>query len=121
MENIKSLRKDRVADLKAENERLQSLAREKAHADKLKDRVSQLNTTITEKQVEYEQTKKEYEAIVEANQKFYDYATKFRELFMKYEALDGKKARLQADLDEAKLNLQEIVGSCQTSLSNLVF
>ncbi|KAG6897072.1 hypothetical protein C0992_004313 [Termitomyces sp. T32_za158] len=111
LDNIKSLRKDRVADLKAENERLQSLAREKAHADKLKERVSQLNTTIAEKQVEYEQTKKEYESIVEANQKFYDYATKFRELFMKYEALDGKKARLQTDLDEAKLNLQEIVGT----------
>ncbi|KAG6878083.1 hypothetical protein C0993_012410 [Termitomyces sp. T159_Od127] len=111
LDNIKSLRKDRVADLKAENERLQSLAREKAHSDKLKERVSQLNTTIAEKQVEYEQTKKEYESIVEANQKFYDYATKFRELFMKYEALDEKKVRLQADLDEAKLNLQEIVGT----------
>ncbi|KNZ73056.1 DNA repair protein RAD50 [Termitomyces sp. J132] len=111
LDNIKSLRKDRIADLKAENERLQSLAREKAHADKLRERISQLNATIAEKQVEYEQTKKEYEVIVEANQKFYDYATKFRELFVKYEALDGKKARLHADLDEAKLNLQEIVGT----------
>ncbi|KAG6890641.1 hypothetical protein C0995_006617 [Termitomyces sp. Mi166 len=111
LESIKNLRKDRVADLKAENERLQSLAREKAHADKLKERIFQLNAAIAEKQVEYEQTKKEHEAIVEANQKFYDYATKFRELFVKYEALDGHKARLQADLDEIKLNLQEFVGS----------
>ncbi|KAG6830973.1 hypothetical protein H0H87_006624 [Tephrocybe sp. NHM501043] len=111
LENIKGLRKDRVADLKAENERLQSLSREKSHADKLKERISQLNTTIAEKEVEYEETKKEYEAIVEANQKFYDYATKFRELYMKIEALDERKKRLQADLDEAKLNLQEIVGT----------
>ncbi|KAG6854661.1 hypothetical protein C0991_003309 [Blastosporella zonata] len=111
LDNIKGLRKDRVADLKAENERLQSLAREKSHADKLKERVSQLNTTIAEKQVEYEETKKEYEAIVETNQKFYDYATKFRELYMKMEALDARKKRLQTDLDEAKLNLQEIVGT----------
>lgn len=97
--------------MKAENERLQSLAREKAYADKLKERESQLNTTIAEKQVEYEQTKKEYEALVDANKKFYQQATEFRESYVKYEALDGKKARLQADLDEAKLNLQEIIGS----------
>ncbi|KAF5382729.1 hypothetical protein D9615_002851 [Tricholomella constricta] len=119
LDNIKSLRKDRVADLKAENERLQSLSREKAHADKLKERISQLNSTIAAKQVEYEETKKEYDAIVEANQKFYDYATKFRELYVKINALEEKKQRLQADLDEAKLNLQEVVGTDEELNSRL--
>ncbi|KAF8073695.1 AAA domain-containing protein [Lyophyllum atratum] len=111
LENIKGLRKDRVADLKAENERLQGLMREKLHSDKLKERISQLNSTISAKQVKYEETKKEYEAIVEANQKFYDYATKFRELYRDIETLQEKKERFQTDLDEVKLNLQEVVGT----------
>ncbi|RDB18009.1 DNA repair protein rad50 [Hypsizygus marmoreus] len=111
LDSIKSLRKDRMADLKAEKERLVGLSREKAHADKLKSRITDLSATIAAKEVEYEETKKQYEAIVEANQKFYDYATKFRELYLKIESLQEKKLRLQADLDEAKLNLQEVVGT----------
>ncbi|KAG5648426.1 hypothetical protein DXG03_005000 [Asterophora parasitica] len=119
LDNIKALRKDRVADLKAENERLQGLSREKAHADKLKDRISQLNSTIAAKHVEYEETKKEYEAIVEANQKFYDYASKFREVYMKIGVLEEKKERLHIDLDEVKLNLQEVVGTDEELASRL--
>lgn len=99
-----------MAELKAEKERLVGLAREKSHSDKLKERISDLSSTIATKEVEYEETKKEYESLVEANQKFYDYATKFRELYIKIENLQEKKSRLQADLDEANLNLQEVVG-----------
>jgi DNA repair protein RAD50 len=35
LDNIKSLRKERVADLKADKERLHSLGLEKAHADRV--------------------------------------------------------------------------------------
>lgn len=108
LDSIKNLRKDRVAELKAEKERLIGLSREKAHADKLKSRIADLTSTIAEKEVSYEETKNQYEAIVEANQKFYDYASKFRELYIKVDGLQKEKARLQADLDEAKLNLQEV-------------
>lgn len=99
-----------MADLKAEKERLVGLSREKAHADKLKSRMTELSATIAEKEVSYEQTKNQYEAIVEANQKFYEYASKFRELYVTVEGLQKEKARLQADLNEAKLNLQEVSG-----------
>jgi DNA repair protein RAD50 len=113
LDSIKNLRKDRVADLKAEKERLLGLSREKTHADKLKSRISDLTSTIAEKEVSYEETKQQYEAMVEANQKFYDYASKFRELYIKVDALQKEKARLQADLNEAKLNLQEVSGEPQ--------
>ncbi|KAG6831939.1 hypothetical protein H0H92_006540 [Tricholoma furcatifolium] len=119
LDNIKALRKDRVADLKAENERLQSLAREKSHSDKLKDRISQLHSTISQKQVEYEETKKEYEALVTANRKFNDYATKFREMYMKVESLTETKARLEIELNETKLHYQEIVGTDEELESRL--
>ncbi|KAG6822827.1 hypothetical protein H0H93_004755, partial [Arthromyces matolae] len=87
-----------------------------AHSDKLKERISQLNSTIAEKQVVYEQTKQEYENIVEANQKFYDYATKFRELYMKVDGLLEKKKRFETDLNDSKLNLQEIVEATDAEL-----
>lgn len=99
-----------MADLKAEKERLIGLSREKAHADKLKSRIADLASTIATKEVQYEETKKQYESIVEANQKFYDYATKFREMYTKVRVLEENKARLQTDLDEAKLNTQEVSG-----------
>jgi DNA repair protein RAD50 len=118
LDSIKNLRKDRVADLKAEKERLVGLSREKAHADKLKSRMAELSATIAEKEVSYEQTKDQYEAIVEANQKFYDYASKFRELYVTVEGLQKEKARLQADLNEAKLNLQEVSGEPHCELKS---
>lgn len=110
LDSIKALRKDRVAELKAEKERLESLSREKSHADKLKGRVSDLHSTIAAKEVEYDETKKLYDSVVEANQKFYDYATKFRELYLTVQNLQDKKARYQSELEEARLNVQEVVG-----------
>src|ERR1700733_4358416 len=53
LEAIKSLRKDRVSELKADKERLESLSREKAHADKLKNRIADLRSTIENKELEY--------------------------------------------------------------------
>ncbi|KAG5221328.1 DNA repair protein [Salix suchowensis] len=111
LDSIKSLRKDRAADLKAEKERLESLSREKTHADKLKGRIADLNTTIASKEVHYDEVKREFDELVIANQKFYDYATKFREVYLKIESLQATQARYQEELDEAKMNIQEVVGT----------
>jgi len=110
-----------MADLKAEKERLVGLSKEKAHADKLKGRITDISSSIATKQVEYEETKKQYEAIVEANQKFYDYASKFRDMYVKIQTLEQKKERLQADLDDAKLNFQEVVGGFDTFYHPRIF
>ncbi|KAG7088433.1 hypothetical protein E1B28_012426 [Marasmius oreades] len=111
LDNIKSLRKDRVAELKAEKERLEGLAREKSHADKLLGRINELSSTITTKEIEYDEIKREYDGIVESNRKFQDYALKFREIYVKVESLEDRKARLKSDLDEAKLDMKEVPGS----------
>jgi DNA repair protein RAD50 len=110
LDSIKALRKDRVAELKAEKERLDSLSREKSHADKLKGRISDLNSSIATKEVEYEEMKKKYDAIVTANQQFYEYATKFRELYLKVENLQEKKGRYEVELADAKENVHELEG-----------
>ncbi|KAG0693928.1 hypothetical protein DFH29DRAFT_1037552, partial [Suillus ampliporus] len=91
LDSIKSLHKDRVADLKADKERLESLAKEKAHADKLRGRISDLNATVTRKQLQYEETKKQYEELVKNNAHFYESATKFHELYVKVENLQQRR------------------------------
>ena len=113
LDAIKSLRKDRVAELKAEQERLDSLSREKAHSDKLVKRVSDLNSTITAKELEYEEVKREYDELVLANKRFYEQSTKFREMYLKLETLQEKKSRIEEDLASAKENLQLVSGSKQ--------
>jgi DNA repair protein RAD50 len=110
LDSIKALRKDRVGELKTDKERLQSLLLEKGHADKLKGRIADLNATIAAKEVESEEIKKEYERLMAANQKFYEQATKFREIFTKVESLQNQKVRLQSDLEEARENMAEVEG-----------
>ncbi|KZT12123.1 uncharacterized protein LAESUDRAFT_167286 [Laetiporus sulphureus 93-53] len=110
LDNIKALRKDRVAELKVEKERLESLATEKVHADKLRKRLSEARSTVSEKTMEYEELKQKYEELVKANARFYDSATKFRETYMKVDALNDQKTRYQKELDDARENVRELDG-----------
>jgi DNA repair protein RAD50 len=108
--SIKNLRKDRTAELKAEKERLLSLSREKAHSDKLKERIANHNAQIAAKEVEYEDSKQEYDSVAESNRKFYEYNTKFREIFVAVEKLEGQKTTMKSTLAELTSKLQEIPG-----------
>lgn len=110
LDSIKNLRKDRMAELKAEKERLLSLSREKAHSDKLKERMNELRSTISTKDVECEDVKREYETQLESNRKFYELHTKFREMFVQYEKLIDQKEATKAYLAEMKSKFQEIPG-----------
>lgn len=116
LDSIKSLRKERVADQKAEKERLESLSKEKAHADKLLKRISEMNSSITAKQAEYEETKKEYDNVCVANRKFNDQATHFREIYMMQEQLTSKRRGLLEELEEMKGELKEIQGLLRSML-----
>jgi len=100
-----------MADLKAEKERLESLAKEKGHADKLRTRITSLNTAITSKQDQYDTTKREYEELVKNNARFYESATKFRELYVKVENLQQKKEHYLQELSDARETVQEIEGA----------
>ena len=99
-----------MADLKAESERLESLAREKAHADKLKTRISDMNATIAARTTEYEGLRAAYEQQVRSNQILNDTGSKFREIYVKVDQLNQRKEQCQEELNLAKENLQEIPG-----------
>ncbi|KAJ7459863.1 hypothetical protein FB451DRAFT_1182155 [Mycena latifolia] len=96
LDSIKALRKDRVAELKAEKEQ---------------SRIADLNQTIAAKEVEHDETKKAYDEIVISNQKFYDYATRFRELYLRVQNRQENIANIKRELEESRENLQEIPGT----------
>lgn len=110
LDSIKNLRKERMADQKVEKERLESLSKEKSHADKLSKRVAELSAQIAAKQAEYEEKKMEYQDVVIANARFKDQATHFRSVYMKLENLEEKRTTLDAELTEMKTTLKEVPG-----------
>ncbi|CAA7261579.1 unnamed protein product [Cyclocybe aegerita] len=113
LDSIKTLRKDRMAELKAEKETLVSLSREKAHCDKLKDRISSLKSTIGAKEVECEESKRQYDAQVEANRKFDELYAKFREMYLNVEKLEESKKLTQSTLREVQMKCELVPGTLE--------
>ncbi|KAF6755949.1 hypothetical protein DFP72DRAFT_305480 [Ephemerocybe angulata] len=112
LNSIKDLRKDRVAELKAEKERLIGLSREKQHLDKLLGRINDAQTEISLKESEYETAKEDHDRLAEDNRKFYELNSKFREIYKEVENLEKLKARSQQDLEDARVgNFEELPGT----------
>jgi DNA repair protein RAD50 len=91
------LRKERVTELKFDQERLQGTLREKVHGDKLRGRITDLTATVSRKDIEYDELKTKAEALALENKGFYERATKFRDTFLKHEALEKRKKQLEQD------------------------
>lgn len=108
LENIKALRKDRMAELKAEKERMEGLSREKGHSDKLKGRINELQTTISEKEVHREEVKTQLDAVAEANRKLDVTANAFRRTYEQYNNLENALRKLEEDLKDIKLDVKEL-------------
>ncbi|KDR82825.1 hypothetical protein GALMADRAFT_112894 [Galerina marginata CBS 339.88] len=113
LDSIKSLRKDRLADLKAEKERLLSLSREKAHSDKLKERLANHKSVIAAKEVEYEEARQQYDGLVDSNRKFYELFSKFREMYLTVGKLEEGKAQTENYLAEVKSKYQQVLGTLE--------
>ncbi|KAF9533117.1 AAA domain-containing protein [Crepidotus variabilis] len=111
LKSIQELRKERVSDLKAEKVHLQSLANEKGHSDKLKKRLDDFNRSISEKEAECEESKRDYDAMVESNRKFYELYNRFREMYVKVEELERSKQDTLGTVKEVKAKLREIPGT----------
>lgn len=111
MDAIRSLRKDKVAELKAEKEKLESLSREKSHADKLRTRISDMTAEIVAKSIEHDEVKEQHRLKAEANKRFYDSSTKFREIYVQVDSLNKTKMHYQDELDALRETLQELSGN----------
>lgn len=111
MDAIKALRKERVADLKVDKERLESLSREKSHADKLKARSNDLQSSIAVKEIRHEKLREECDHLIATNKRFYESATKFREKYIEIEHLQADVERYTKDLEDAMEHVKEMSGS----------
>lgn len=100
-----------MAELKAEKERLLSLSREKAHSDKLRERISDLKSLISTKEAEYEDSKQQYDDLVESNRKFYELFNKFREIYITVENLEQNKNKSTALLGQLKSKYSPVPGT----------
>ncbi|KDQ20852.1 hypothetical protein BOTBODRAFT_124714 [Botryobasidium botryosum FD-172 SS1] len=107
LENIKTLRKERVAELKADNERLKSLQIEKSHADKLRAKINALNVSIEAKEQEAQELKTNADRMTIENAKYYELSTQFRETYIKIESLERRKKQLLEDLQTTEQTVEE--------------
>ena len=110
MEAIKSLRKDKVAELKTEKAKLEGLSEKKTVADGLRNNISTLTAEIAEASIELDQKKEELRVQTDSNKKFYESSTKFREIYIKVDGLNNTKKHYQEELDALKENLHELAG-----------
>ena len=114
------MRKERVAELKVDKERLESLAREKAHADKLKARINELQSSIAVKEMRHEKLRAECDQLIASNKRFYESATKFREKYIEIEHLQNDVERYTKDLEEALEHVKEMSGKLNSAFRSRV-
>ena len=93
-----------------DKEKLESLSKEKAHADKLKKRLQELQTSISMKEMRHEAIRKECDLLIAANKHFYESATKFRERFIEIQHLEDENKRYDTELKDAKTHVKEMSG-----------
>lgn len=111
LDSIKALRKERVAELKVDKERLESLSKEKAHFDKVKARLNDLQSSIAVKETRHEKLRAECDQLIATNKRFYESATKFREKYIEIEHLQNDVERYTKDLEDAMEHVKEMSGT----------
>ena len=116
LDSIKSLRKERNSDLKVDKERLESLSKERSHADKLKSRITDLQSSISSKEIKHEKMREECDELILMNKKFYESATKFREKYLEIERLQKEVERNEEELQEILEHVKEMSGMFNFSL-----
>ena len=107
--------------MKADKERLEALAREKAHSDKLRGRASDLQSDIAIKEQRHEDLRRECDELILANKRFYESSLKFREQYVRIDANQKDQNRLQSELNDVLQHVQELSGKIQTSYIDATF
>ncbi|KAI6005381.1 hypothetical protein EDC04DRAFT_2784241 [Pisolithus marmoratus] len=64
--------------------------------------------------------KREYEQLVKNNARFYESATKFREIYVKVENLQQKKEHYRQELADARETVQEMEGTHSDALTSVI-
>lgn len=105
LDNIKSLRKDRVIDLKVQSEKLKSLSSDKDRANRLRDQLTSLTGDIDQKQLQLEELGIEIDTLSHANRELYQSASKLTEIFQKVETLEQRESLIQDNINSLTLSM----------------
>ncbi|KAJ1033479.1 hypothetical protein NDA13_001470 [Ustilago tritici] len=100
LDNIKTLRKDRTNQLKVDKAALEGLKVDKDRADTIKTKLTHLQADLAQKEAKLEDLNEEIRIKTVQNSKFYDEATRFREIVSHAETLEEKE-RLHKENMEA--------------------
>nr|WJN25009.1 DNA repair protein [Farysia itapuensis] len=91
LDNIKSLRKDRANVLKVDKASLEGLKVDKDRADTIKTKLVRLQSDLADKEAALQELNETIRVKTVQNSKFYDEATKFREIVNRAETLEEKE------------------------------
>lgn len=107
LDSIKSLRKERVADVKVNKAELEALQTDRDRSEVLRDKKSRLAASLAEKKVTYEQVQQEVVQLSHDNKIFYDRAAKFRDKVGQYENLQDRIKIRQENRSNLKKDMKE--------------
>ncbi|CDW98187.1 hypothetical protein [Sporisorium scitamineum] len=111
LDNIKSLRKDRTVQLKVDKAALEGLKVDKDRADTLRTKLTHLQADLAQKEAKLEDLNEEIRVKTLQNSKFYDEATRFREIVSRAETLEEKERLHKENMDALQATMTPIKDS----------
>lgn len=111
LDNIKSLRKDRTNQLKVDKAALEGLKVDKDRADTIKTKLTHLQVDLAQKEAKLEDLNEEIRIKTVQNSKFYDEATRFREIVSRAETLEEKERLHKENMDALQATMTPIKDS----------
>ncbi|KAK4689016.1 DNA repair protein RAD50, partial [Tremellales sp. Uapishka_1] len=97
LDNIKSLRKERTAELKVDRERLKAMKTDKDRAEKMRKEIQEYTTRIEQKTTEAERYKEDSERLKRLNMEHYNQATEFSTTFERHGTLQKERDMYEAN------------------------
>ncbi|KAF8322507.1 hypothetical protein DL93DRAFT_2123877 [Clavulina sp. PMI_390] len=105
---IKDLRKERVAELKAEKERLNYLQIDKTRAEKLRTTIKEVTEAISRLEADEEELVHEVNRVEKENAAYYATATQFNQTYTIVDGLEHRIEELKRDITDQERTTQEV-------------
>ncbi|KAJ9101852.1 hypothetical protein QFC21_003192 [Naganishia friedmannii] len=120
LDHIRSLRKERMAQLKVDGERLNFLKQDRDKADNLKKELDRHRTDLGRKETESERLTQRHDELTKANAEFYQSSTKFTEIFEKAQALSDKKEMYESNRNNLKRHIKTLMKESDADLRAMI-
>lgn len=110
LDHIKTLRKERVSELKVDQERLNFLKQDKEKAERLKGEIDQHARSLAAKRVEEARLDEEVKRVTQDNNTFYNSSTQFMKIFDQAERLQSEKKMQKENMSALQKHITLLKG-----------